>query len=151
MQTELQNQIAEIKVSYSTKVKPSERIKISNSQDAYNLFREIWSDQIELREEFVALFLNRANHVIGWFRVSIGGTTGTVVDPKIIFSVALKCMAHGIILCHNHPSGNLKPSDADLKLTVKLKKGSELLDISLLDHLIITSEGYYSTADNSIV
>lgn len=147
MKTELQNQIAKIKVSYSTKVKPSDRVKITNSQDAYNLFREIWSDQIELREEFMALYLNRANHVIGWFRVSIGGTSGTVVDPKIIFSVALKCMAHGIILCHNHPSGNLKPSEADIKLTKKIGKGCELFDISLLDHIILTTENYLSMTD----
>jgi DNA repair protein RadC len=151
MQNEKLNQLAEIKVSYSVKTKPSERIKITNSKDAYNLFREIWSDQIELREEFLALFLNRANHVIGWHLVSVGGTSGTVVDPKIIFSVALKCMAHGIILCHNHPSGNLNPSEADKQLTTKLKKGCAILDITLLDHLIITNDGYFSFADQETI
>lgn len=151
MQNEKLNQLAEIKVSYSVKTKPSERIKIINSCDAYNIFRELWSDQIELREEFMVLFLNRANHVIGWFRVSIGGTSGTVVDPKILFSVALKCMAHGIILCHNNPSGNLNPSEADKKLTTKIKNGCAMLDITLLDHLVITNDGYFSFADQETI
>lgn len=151
MPTEITNELSEIKVIYTLKKKPSERQKISSSLVAYKVLQAIWSDQIEFREEFLVLLLNRANHVIGWYMVSQGGTSSTIVDPKIIFSVALKCMAHGIIFCHNHPSGNLKPSDADIRLTQKLKKGSELLDITLLDHLILTSEGYYSFADNAFL
>ncbi len=99
--------LCEIKVTYTSKVKVSDRIKISSSASAAELLRAIWSDNLELREEFNILLLNRANHVIGWFNVSIGGVTSTVVDPKVIFSVALKCNASGIILSHNHPSGNL--------------------------------------------
>ncbi len=95
--------------------------------------------------------LNRANHVIGWFNVSIGGVASTVVDPKVIFSAALKCNASGIILSQNHPSGNLKPSDADLALTKKLKSGGQILEIQILDHIILTSESYFSFADEGIL
>jgi len=140
--------LCEIKVTYSTTVKASDRIKITSSADAASLLRTTWTDNLEYREEFNILLLNRANHLIGWFNVSLGGTTATVVDPKVIFSVALKCNAHGIILCHNHPSGNLKPSDSDLKLTSKLKNGGELLEVTILDHIILTNESYYSFADD---
>ena len=123
------NTLCEIKVTYSSKTKVSDRIKISSSASAAELLRAIWSDNLELREEFNVLLLNRANHVIGWFNVSLGGVASTVVDPKVIFSVALKCNASGIILSHNHPSGNLNPSEADLNLTKKLKNGGQVLGI----------------------
>ena len=113
--------------------------------------RSIWSDDLEIREEFNILLLNRANHVLGWFNVSVGGTSATVIDPKLIFSVALKCNASGVILAHNHPSGNLNPSDADLNLTTKLKEGGKILEIKILDHIILTSESYYSFADEGIM
>lgn len=106
---------------------------------------------MEIREEFNILLLNRANHVLGWFNVSIGGVASTVVDPKVIFSVALKCNASGIILSHNHPSGNLNPSDADLNLTKKLNSGGKLLEINILDHLILTTDRYYSFADEGML
>ncbi|HEX5000915.1 MAG TPA: JAB domain-containing protein [Bacteroidia bacterium] len=83
--------------------------------------------------------------------MSIGGTTGTVVDPKLVFSVALKCNAHGIILCHNHPSGNLNPSEADIRLTEKLKSAGFLLEIIVLDHIILTSESYISFVDKGLM
>jgi DNA repair protein RadC len=119
--------------------------------DACELFRSIWSDNVELREEFNILLLNRANHVLGWFQVSVGGTAGTLIDPKLIFSVALKCNASGIILCHNHPSGNLNPSNSDNELTKKLKNGSNLLEIQILDHIILTAESYFSFADEGVL
>jgi len=137
----------EIQVTYSSKIKSSERIKISNSESASAVLRSIWSDKIEIQEEFNVLLLNRNNDLLGWFNVAKGGMASTIVDPKIIFSVALKCNAHGIILCHNHPSGNLLPSEADKTLTEKLKKGAQLLEILILDHIILTSESYYSFAD----
>ncbi len=143
--------LCEIKVTYSSKIKSSDRKKITNSADAAALLRNIWSDNLEYREEFNLLLLNRANLVIGWFNVSLGGTTSTVVDPKVIFSVALKCNAHGIILAHNHPSGNVKPSEADLSLTKKLIGAGKLLEIFILDHIIITSKSYYSFADNGVL
>lgn len=106
---------------------------------------------MEIREEFNILLLNRANHVLGWFNVSVGGTSGTLIDPKLIFSVALKCNACGIILCHNHPSGNLTPSESDLNLTKKLNSGGKLLEINILDHLILTTDSFYSFADEGML
>jgi DNA repair protein RadC len=142
---------SEIKVSYSPKIKASDRKFVSSSEDATTYFRSIWSEHMELREEFYILLLNRANKVLGWFQVSTGGMAGTVVDPKLVFSVALKCCAHAIILCHNHPSGNLKPSQADIQLTKKIKEGGKLLEIEVLDHIIITSEAHFSFTDDGII
>ncbi len=119
--------------------------KIGSSKDVAELFAPVLSDL--LYEEFWILLLNRANHVITKYQVSKGGVTGTVVDPRIIFKKSVEVMASGIILCHNHPSGNKQPSDADLTLTKKLKEGGRLLDIQVLDHIIIAGENYYSFAD----
>jgi len=93
------------------------------------------------------MFLNRSNSLLGVARVAVGGTSGTIADPKVIYQLALKVNASSIIVSHNHPSGNLKPSDMDEKLTRKLKSAGTFLDISFLDHLILTSEAYYSFAD----
>ncbi len=106
---------------------------------------------MEIGEEFNILSFNRAKDVLGWFNVSVGEASGTLIDPKLIFSVVLKCNACGIILCHNHPSGNLKPSEADLNLTTKLKEGGRVLEIQILDHIILTSEAYYSFADEALM
>jgi DNA repair protein RadC len=89
--------------------------------------------------------------VLGISEISTGGFAGTVADPKVIFSIALKACASSIILSHNHPSGNLKPSQADLNLTRKIKSGGELLDIAVLDHIILTSDSYFSFADEGIL
>ena len=97
------------------------------------------------------MLLNRANKVLGIYPVSKGGVSGTLVDPKLIFSVALKCNASSIILAHNHPSGNLFPSENDKELTQKLKSAGNFLDIKVLDHLIITPEGYFSFADEGLL
>ena len=94
-------------------------------------------------ETFVVGYLNRANRLIGIYELSKGGITGTVADPRLVLSVALKCAATGIILAHNHPSGNLQTSTADEEITKKIKKACEYLDIKLLDHLIIVPEGKY--------
>jgi DNA repair protein RadC len=143
--------LAEIKVTYSSKVKFSEMRPIVTSKDADEIFRSIWSDGMEFREEFYMLLLNRANRVKGWYRVSEGGTTGTVVDPKIVFSVALKCNACGIVIAHNHPSGNTQPSSQDIDLTKKLVTAGKVLEISVLDHLIITFEKFRSFADEGLM
>lgn len=139
--------IAEIQVSYKTKLKTSERRKIVSSKDAEIVFRNLWSDDMELREEFYILLLNRSNQVLGWYKLSQGGIAGTVVDPKLIFSIALKGLASGIILAHNHPSGNLQPSETDIQLTNRLKQAGKVLEILVLDHLILTNESYYSFTD----
>lgn len=145
--------VHEMTVQYRTKpaykLKAADLPKICSSQDAHNYLFEVWdADTIEFREEFVFLMLNRANRVIGWHKLSIGGTGGTVVDPKCLFSIALKGRASAIILAHNHPSGTLKPSRPDIELTQKIQKIGDLLDLKVLDHLIITNSGYYSLADN---
>lgn len=143
-----QFQVAEIQLSYKSNVKPSLRPKITGSRDGYQILLNSWDlSRIELLEQFKVLFTNRANRVLGIFELSTGGITGTVADPKLIFVAALKAGATGIILSHNHPSGNLQPSQADIDLTRKIKEGGKWLEIQLLDHIIITSESYYSFAD----
>jgi DNA repair protein RadC len=140
-------QFSEIKVQYSMKLKHSEMKKITSSRDVFQVALDIWPEPIDHRECFLMLLLSRANKVLGFHTVSIGGLAGTVADPKLIFQVALKGNACSIILLHNHPSGNLQPSDADLKLTRKLKSAGDFLDLPVIDHLIVSSEAYYSFAD----
>lgn len=142
--------ISEIKVSYSSN--GSEKTKITNSESAYKLTLSCWDKSIlELQEEFKVLLLNRANKVLGIYSLSKGGVSGTLVDAKLVFSVSLKCNASNIILAHNHPSGNLQPSECDKRLTAKLKSAGEYLDIKVIDHLIITKENYFSFADNGLL
>lgn len=103
-------------------------------------------------EEFKILLLNRSNKALGIAPISLGGTAGTVTDVKIIMQYALKTNAQAIIICHNHPSGNYKPSESDTKITKKIKDAASLLDLQLMDHLIITPhEGYFSFADNGLL
>jgi DNA repair protein RadC len=135
--------VSEIKVAYSTSDTP--KVKIKSGEDAYHILLASWDmDTIELQEEFKILLLNRANEVLGIYPLSKGGITGTVVDQRLIFAVALKCNATGIIICHNHPSGKLLPSEADITLTKSIGKCADLLEINLLDHLIVTKNGFYS-------
>lgn len=141
-------QVAEIELVYRSKVKASERPKIITSKDAYNILLQTWDEnKMELQEQFKILLLNRGNKVIGIYEVSTGGITGTVADPRLIFTAALKANAVALILAHNHPSANLKPSNADAMLTQKIREGGKLLDLNVIDHLIICNEGYYSFAD----
>lgn len=123
--------------------------KITSSNDAYIALLPKMQDLNV--EEFWVLMLNRQNEIIELKQISSGGVAGTVVDPKVIFKHALQCLASGIILSHNHPSGNLKPSTADLSITQKLKTAGESLEINVLDHLIISEQGYYSFADEGIM
>ena len=125
---------------------------IRNSTDVADIMRQIWDkDSLEIFESVMVVFLNRANKTIGWMKVSQGGLSGTVVDNRLILATALKGLAQGIILCHNHPSNNLNPSENDTKMTMKLKSACELLDIALLDHIILSVDGYYSFADNGMI
>jgi len=139
--------LREIEIHYSNKIKFSDMPKVTCSTDAVSYLRNIWGPNIQRIEEFMLLCLNRANKVLGWSRISTGGLSGTVADPKVIFQVALKSNSSSIILCHNHPSGNVKPSEADIQLTRKITQAGEVLDLSVLDHLILTDECYYSFAD----
>jgi DNA repair protein RadC len=142
-------QVAEIEISYKTPFDPAQLRQISGAANAYELFAEIWDKgKINLVEQMKAFYLNKSNRVLAMQTVSTGGMTGTVADPRSIFVAALKCGAVNILLAHNHPSGNLNPSMADLELTKKIKEAGKMLDITLLDHLIITTGGYYSFADS---
>lgn len=144
--------VAEVELVYKTKVKASERPKISSVKDCYQLLKELWNENtIEMQEEFKVLLLNRGNKVIGVYEASAGGITGTVADPRLILAAAIKSLAVCIILSHNHPSGNLKPSQADQELTQKIKVASGYHDIKVMDHLIISSEGYYSFAEEGLL
>jgi DNA repair protein RadC len=123
-------------------------VKISCSLNSYNCIKQFYLDDIELYESFFLLLLNRANQTTGYVKISQGGTAGTVVDPKIIAKYAIDSLSASVIIAHNHPSGNLKTSEADIAMTKKIQAGLMLFDIKLLDHLIITSSGFFSMADD---
>jgi len=142
--------IPEIKVSYSSGNK--KKLKVRNSNESFKILLNSWDkNTIELQEEFKILLLNRCNSVLGIYPMSKGGVSGTIIDAKLIFSVALKSNASNIIIAHNHPSGNLTPSEPDKRLTEKLQKASQYLDIILLDHLIISTDGFFSFSDNGLL
>ena len=153
MKTQQQITVSEVQLIYKNKVKASDRKKITCSSDAYKIFMDNWNPEIiEFVEEFKILLMNRANAVLGILEISKGGISGTVTDVRVVFQAAIKGNASGIICAHNHPSSNVKPSESDNKITQKLKEAGILLDIQLLDHLIISTEGdYYSYADNSLI
>jgi DNA repair protein RadC len=112
----------------------------------------LWDDgKINLVKQFKVLFLNMANKVLCLYHLSTGGITGTIADPRLIYAAALRVNAVSSILCHNHPSGNLKPSGADEELTRKVKQAGTYFDMKVFDHLIITSESYFSFADEGLL
>ena len=122
-------------------------IKISCSNEAANFIRRFYFDDIEIFESFFILLLNQANKTIGYAKISQGGIAGTVVDVRIIAKYAVESLAVSVILAHNHPSGNLKPSEADLTITKKIKEGLKILDIKVFDHIILSADSYYSFED----
>jgi DNA repair protein RadC len=126
-------------------------VAISQSVDAANFIREFYSDDIEIFESAFILLLNRANKTIGYAKISQGGIAGTVIDVKLICKYVVDSLASGVILCHNHPSGNLQPSNQDKEITIKVKQALELLDSILLDHIILTKESYTSLKDEGII
>lgn len=145
-------QVAEIKLSYSLPLKASRLPKVSISHDAKEFFFQSWDlNKIEFVEQFKVMLLNRANKVLGILEISSGSSTGTIADPKLIFAGALKANASSVILAHNHPSGNLSPSQSDIDLTRKVREGGKLLEIAVIDHIILTRESYYSFADEGIL
>jgi len=144
--------VAEVEISYKPDYKVSERAQISSSNNANQILIQQWNmGRIELLEEFKILLLNRRNRVLGVVEISQGGLSGTVADPKVIFAAALKSCASGIILAHNHPSGELDPSREDTALTNKIKAGAELLELKVLDHLIISNDSFFSFADEGFL
>jgi DNA repair protein RadC len=139
---------SEIQVTYRPAI--SNKPIVKSALDAYVVLNEFFPDDlIGLKEMFVVGYLNRSNRVIGVYEVSSGGITGTVADIRLILGTALKIAATGIIIAHNHPSGNLEPSNTDLMLTRKIKEAALYFDIQLLDHLILTWENKYSSMADS--
>jgi DNA repair protein RadC len=144
--------VAEVQLTYITKVKATDRPQITRSNDAEEILRNYWDHTIEHTETVVLMLLNRANRILGITTLSKGGTTGCIVDVKVVFQYALKANASSVILAHSHPSGNLKASQADINITKKVKEAGEFLDIKLLDHIILTPyDGYLSMADEGIL
>jgi DNA repair protein RadC len=153
MKTQQQITVSEVRLVYRTKIKASERLQVKCSKDAFDIFIGSWElDSIEHFEEFKLMLLTRSNKVLGIASISKGGISGTVTDVRVILQYAIKANASGIIICHNHPSGNLQPSESDLTITRKIKESGNLMDIQLLDHLlIIPEEKYCSMADEGLI
>jgi DNA repair protein RadC len=139
---------AEVKLTYETRVKASERYRIKNAEDAAALFFKVWDrSTIEHVEEVKMIMLNRANRVLGVAHLTKGGLNGSIIDTRVILQYAIKANASAVILAHNHPSGNLGASEADIRITKTVREALKLMDIELLDHLILTYEEKYSTIE----
>ena len=143
--------IPEIKVTYSDKVRTTDRLQILNSNDLYKVFKLAFKDCMQHHEEAYVVYMNRAKRVMGISCISKCGIAGTVVDLRIIMQQALKANASCLAFCHNHPSSNLYPSQEDKELTKKLSAACKFLDINFVDHLIITEENYYSFANEGLI
>ena len=144
----LDTQLSEITVSYRPHSPVSDRYIIRDSRSAYEYIIKAWNqDTIYLYEEFKTLFLDRKNGVIGYRNLGVGNSSSVVVDIRQMFAIALKVGACGLILAHNHPSGQMRPSKQDDSITKKINEGSKVLDLRLLDHLIITESSYFSYQD----
>lgn len=144
--------VSEISISYSPKVNPSRKPKITTADQAYMLFIKHWNmDKIYCCEQCLMMLLNRRGYVLGIVELSSGGLSGTVIDLKIIFATALKALASSFILCHNHPSGDVKPSDEDIRITRRIREAGEILGIELADHLIISPSGFLSMSGEGYI
>jgi DNA repair protein RadC len=142
--------LAEIEISYKPRQKVSELPKVTTASDAFNYLQSVFP-QIDYREYFYILCLNRNNKILGYCQISVGGISSTIIDVRLIMQVALKSNSSSIILAHNHPSGNLTPSSQDKEITNKIKEAGRFLDIPVLDHLVVTSESYFSFADEGLI
>jgi DNA repair protein RadC len=129
------------------------KVKITKSGDIDEYARQFYHDDIAIYESFFTVFLNSANNTIGWVKISQGGLMGTVVDERLITKYAIESLCVAVILCHNHPSGRMKPSDQDIRITNNIKKALNYFSIRLLDHIILSSENYkyYSFADEGLI
>ncbi len=140
--------IPQVKLTYCSDVKASEKPKILQSSESADIFRASFEDgEIEFQEYFKIMYLDRGHKVNGIHTASIGGIETTIIDIKVIFTGALLAKASAIIVCHNHPSGDLRPSPQDDSITRRIAEAGEILSIKLLDHIIITEDGYFSYAD----
>lgn len=144
--------VAEVTLSYRPQIKPSQRPRVKCAADVYNILSRFWNaDDLEMRETFFLILLNNNGRVMGITELSHGGFTGVVVDTRMVFAVALKACACTIVVAHNHPSGNLRPSSQDIRVTQRLKAAGEILELPLQDHLIVSTEGYLSLAEEGYV
>jgi DNA repair protein RadC len=142
----------ELSITYTKKL--FNQVSIKCSRDAELVIRDMYNhtkSEIELKEYFFIILLNRANEVIGYYKLSEGGIHSADVDLRIAFATALKSLAVGIIMVHNHPSGNLVASEQDIKLTKKFINAGDMLDIKVFDHIIISSQSYYSLSDEGMI
>lgn len=137
--------LAEVQVSYQ-RYAPITSERITNPDKAADIMRQLFGINLNLREELYMIAVNRANNVAGWYRLSQGGVAMCAVDVRLLAAVALKTLASGVIIAHNHPSGNVQPSGEDIKVAKKIKSALKLLDIGLLDSMVITENDYYSMA-----
>ena len=128
-----------------------EKIQITNSEDSAKFIRQFYHDDIGIYESFFILLLNRANKTVGYAKISQGGVTGTVVDVKIICKYVIDSLASSVILAHNHPSGNLQPSEADRTITRKIRQALQFFDTKVLDHIILTEDSHYSFGENDLL
>ncbi|RKR82038.1 RadC-like JAB domain-containing protein [Mucilaginibacter gracilis] len=148
-QTASQFKVTEVELVYRNKVHPSERVRINKSEIAYQVLKSTWNEnRIGLVEEFKILLLDLRNNCLGISEIASGGMTMVSVDPALIYATALKAKANKIILAHNHPTAHLDPSEADIDLTNKLAQGGEILGLKVVEHIILSSHGYYSMADH---
>ncbi len=144
--------VSEVSLKYQTQTSFEEKPIISSPEQAHRFLKKIWdSDTIELREEFVIVLLNHSKKVIGWSKVSTGGPFATIVHPTTVFQLILLGNAASVILAHNHPSGTLKPSLADIELTKRLSKAGKLFSIGVDDHIILTRESYFSFREEELM
>ncbi|MHA7830204.1 MAG: JAB domain-containing protein [Flagellimonas sp.] len=149
----MEHKVNEIQISYREKLSTLKSQSVTDSNEVAELLFQNWDNKtIGLHETFKVVLLNRSNKVKGIYPLSQGGITGTIVDMRILFAIILKTLSVGIILAHNHPSGQLKASEPDKQLTHKVKQAAQLFDVKVLDHIILAPDGrYYSFADNGIL
>jgi DNA repair protein RadC len=149
----MRTKVNEISISYTQKIKNNNRQRLNSSVEVANYLRSLWNpDTISIYESFVVLMLNNSNRVNGFYTLSTGGINATCADIRILFAIVLKSLSTGIILAHNHPSGNLNPSESDINLTQKVIKAGKLFDIKTLDHIILIPENnYFSFADEGLI
>jgi DNA repair protein RadC len=144
--------VNEVEVVYRNKVPRENRLKVQRAEQAYDIFYQSWDmNKIDLLEEFKILMVDVSCACLGLANISVGGITGCVADPRLIFALAIKCRATGIILAHNHPSGSLSPSNADMMLTQRVVDGGRLFDIKVIDHLILGNHQYFSMSDEGVL
>lgn len=143
--------MAKTAIEYKLKAVKNESfecVKITGSKSTADYARQFYESDIDIYESFFLILLNRGNRVTGWVKISQGGVAGTVCDTVLIAKYAIESLAKGVILVHNHPSGNTEPSNADTNITEKVKQALQLFDIQVLDHVILTSDSFYSFADD---